>query len=346
MGVFSTLQTLTGNPNTDVLISVLGQTDEERGFLLNQIAPTVYSDKRKGSFPMLGFSDKVKNDSPRADDEDAKESLKLGLYQVPYETKALDERVFIPAGLKASDEASGMLLHAANIQALSELISLKAEKKFVNTITDATLYPSSFKVTVGATDKFNYSAGTSYPVKYILAKAETARKLFGRYPTDIMFSMASWLAFIGNSTVKADLPDNIHQNVQPEDALRLLKSGPLKMLQRVHIHAGVEDSNIKTAARNGTDIMGDDVIIFQKADENGSLVMNNGRIASGMVKAGAFVTVVSMVPEDFGTEIWTPDGKKGEYVEARLSLDTILVKTQDAAGNSYPFAYILKDTNE
>lgn len=346
MGVFSTLQTLTGNPNTDVLISVLGQTDEEKGFLLNQVAPTVYSDKRKGSFPILGFADKIKNDSPRMDNEDAKESLSLGLYQVNYEVKSLDERVFIPAGLKASDEASGMLLETASIQALGELINLKAEKKFVSTITDATNYPSGHKVTVGTTDKFDYSSGTSYPVKYIKAKAEIARKLFGKYPDSIMFSMSSWIAFTNNSTVLANLPDTVHQNVAPADVIPLLKGGPLQFLKNVYIHAGVEDENVKTAARSGADLMGDDVIIFCQASESGSLVMNNGRIASGMVKAGAFITVVSMVPEDFGTKIWTPDDKKGRFAEARVAVDTILVKTQDAAGNTYPFAYIIKDTNE
>lgn len=343
--VFQISQIMTGNPLTDALIVALA-SDDQMGYVYQKVAKTVRKKKKKGTLPILGHSNKVKNEAPRADDQPANETLKLGVYQIPFECHSKDERVlFTTTEENDSDNVDGLLLKQGVVIALAKLIKLKCEKEFARLATTVTNYPSGFyDNSIAAEDKFDYVSDDdiplySKPIKFLLDKADIARRKFGGiYPDSLMFTTSSWNTFFTNANVEIKLPTTRYQTVLEGDAIPLLRTGPLKYLKQIIIAGGIEDTNIDSDTENNEDIYADDVIIYKDAN-----VQDNGGQESGLVEAGAFLNVETNNPVHYGSMEYEPANKeKGKWIENRYANNMIMVKNNNG---TVSYAYLLKGTN-
>lgn len=329
MGTFNISQILTGNPYKDTLILSLSNNEEELGFIGDKIAPLVPVDVKKGTFPIIGYADKIKNTAPRLDDEVAKQTLKIGVTEIASECISLDERTSLSNTELNGDVVKGNNLKMAADMALNNLMRLKREKLLATKATTLANYGASFYTTLSGSGQFNHADAT--PIKTICDYANTARLATGFWMDSIMFTFNSYNAFINNSTVADKLATNRFQTVTEADVIGLLKQGPLKFLKNVYIAGSVYDSAPKATTRTGADVWGDDFCILFKQAVN----MN------GVVQPGAFVGAYSTNSEDFGgMEYPDPEKRKVIWLEKRFSYDPVMIKN-----GSTPYAYLLNDTN-
>jgi hypothetical protein len=337
MGSFDVSQILTGQPLQDALIIALA-SDEEQGFVASKVAKRFVHKAKKGQIKIMGYTDKIKNTAPRADEQPANESLKIGLYGIDFECVSLDERTLFTDTEKNSDTLRGDLLKSGVVMALANLIKLKREKMFAKLATTTSNYASGYYDTAGAGDKFNKVGNDSYPVAYLLDKAETLRRKMGLYPDSIMFTTSSWRTFLSNPNVSDKLPDNKYKTVTEADVIPLLKTGALKYLKNVIIAGAVEDENIDSNTRSPLDIYNDDVMIYKEAQ-----VQDNGDLGSGLVQAGHLLGVETSDPVHYGAMEYEPANKeKGVWIEDRYAYKPLMIKNEN---NTVCYGYLIKDTN-
>lgn len=280
---------------------------EASGMICDAITAKHKTSKKKGTFPLQGFSDKVPNTAPRGDREPAKESLEFAITQVPFETQAIDERVFLPKTLlEDSDQVDGDLIKAATVMSLADLIKRKKELELINNITNATIHSTNSR-TLTSDEKFG--TGTINPIKTLLTEANTGRLAASSEYDSILFGWTAWVSFVANENVKGNLPNNAYGTVRMEDVVPLIATGAFAQLKNIYVAGGIWDSAGLKEARVGANIMDDDVILFKKAQD----------IGEGLILPGAFVQVVRDDMQTFEYEDTINLKGKGKYVEQDYS---------------------------
>ena len=315
------LEQLTGDPLKDVLIIKLAE--QELGMIVDDIFTPNPVNKRSSKLKVMGYTDKIRNDSYRADRDPAKETLQIGFSNVEYDCKSIDERVFITNSELNDQGTEADILKQASVQALAGLINLKREKMGSAIATNASLYGSNTD-----TPSAKFTTDATKPVKYILEKAGLLRKN-GVLADSIAFGWSSFESFINNPTVAALLPDSKYKTVTGVDVLPIFKTAGLINLQNVYVGGGVYDSNATSDTRTPTDLWLDDIIIFKKAKS----------VNGGLVERGAFLGNYMMDEENFGAMEYKDEVNKlkGIWLEDRFAYDPMILDID--------CAFLIKDTN-